>query len=281
MPVLAGFTEILTTPCLSETPLLRMPAPCARTRTPGTRLLRRVTTAVIVLRVSTVSVFVWTVSARAHRRRRQHPDDRHDERALLIPVVGRVGLRLGTDDDGHVQDRARLERPYPDRHADGRPHGHRADGAGHEPPGSRARALRRAGRDIGHRRRQRVRDHDLGRRARPVVAGGERVRERPADVHPIRVVGLVDLEIDRRRRRWRRQRRHRLRWRLRHRHVGRVGIGHARPQRRRARRRGAVREVSRHVRQRALVADRGAGRQRRAAPRCQRSSGRSRAPERP
>ncbi len=62
MPVLAGFTEILTTPCLSETPLLRMPAPCARTRTPGTRLLRRVTTAVIVLRLSTVSVFVETCS---------------------------------------------------------------------------------------------------------------------------------------------------------------------------------------------------------------------------
>ena len=62
MPTLAGFTEILTTPCLSETPLLRMPAPCARTRTPETPLLRRVTAALMVLRLPTFSVFVETVS---------------------------------------------------------------------------------------------------------------------------------------------------------------------------------------------------------------------------
>ena len=62
MPTLAGFTEILTIPCLSETPLLRMPAPLATTRTPGTRLPRRVTTALMVLRLPTVSVFVETVS---------------------------------------------------------------------------------------------------------------------------------------------------------------------------------------------------------------------------
>ena len=62
MPTLAGFTEILTTPCLSETPLLRMPAPCATTRTPGTRLPRRVTTALMVLCLPTLSVFVETVS---------------------------------------------------------------------------------------------------------------------------------------------------------------------------------------------------------------------------
>ena len=63
MPTLAGFTGILTTPCLSATPLVRMPAPFARTRTPGTRLPRRVTTALMVLRLPTVSVvFVETVS---------------------------------------------------------------------------------------------------------------------------------------------------------------------------------------------------------------------------
>ena len=62
MPTLAGLTGILTTPCLSETPLLRMPAPFARTRTPGTRLPRRVTTALMVLRLPTFSVFVETVS---------------------------------------------------------------------------------------------------------------------------------------------------------------------------------------------------------------------------
>ena len=77
MPTLAGFTEILTTPCLFETPLLRMPAPCARTRTPETPLLRRVTTALIVLRLPTVSlVFVETVSVEHTTFAGSRPRDR-------------------------------------------------------------------------------------------------------------------------------------------------------------------------------------------------------------
>ena len=76
MPALAGFTEILTTPCLSETPLLRMPAPCARTRTPETPLLRRVTTALMVLRLPAFSVFVETVSVGHTTAAGSRPRDR-------------------------------------------------------------------------------------------------------------------------------------------------------------------------------------------------------------
>src|SRR6188474_1395341 len=62
IPTLLGFTETLTTPCPFETPLLRMPGPRTSTRTPPTRLPRRLTTAVIVPCLPTVNVFVPTVS---------------------------------------------------------------------------------------------------------------------------------------------------------------------------------------------------------------------------
>ena len=136
MPTLAGFTEILTTPCLSETPLLRMPAPCARTRTPGTRLPRRVTTALIVPRLPTVSVFVDDGQRRAHRRRvgtERAPLTSVGSSSRLLAVF--VSASAPTM-HRHVQDRARLQRPHTDRHRDRRADRHRADRAGHDLPGA-------------------------------------------------------------------------------------------------------------------------------------------------
>ena len=71
------------TPCLFETPLLRMPGPRAKTRTPGTRLPRRVTTAVIVPGLPTVSVFVATVSV--GQTAGGGRNGAHDERAAPRP----------------------------------------------------------------------------------------------------------------------------------------------------------------------------------------------------